>query len=36
VRAVGRRIAGAGKPAVAAMGPIGGLASYDEIAARFG
>ncbi len=36
VREVTRRIVGGGKPAVAAMGPIGGLASYDMIAARFG
>lgn len=35
VRRVTRRIAHAGPPTVAALGPIGGLASYDAIAARF-
>jgi predicted Zn-dependent peptidase len=35
VRRVIRRIAHAGPPTVAALGPIGGLASYDAIAANF-
>jgi len=35
VRQVTRRIAQAGPPTVAALGPIGGLASYDAIAANF-
>lgn len=35
VRRVAERIASAGNPAVVALGPIGGLASQAEIAARF-
>ena len=35
VRRVTQRIASAGSPTVAALGPIGGLASYNAIAARF-
>jgi predicted Zn-dependent peptidase len=35
VRRVIRRMAQAGPPAVAALGPIGGLASYESIAANF-
>ena len=35
VRRVAGRIATAGSPAVAALGPIAGLASQDDIAARF-
>ena len=33
---IARRFAQAGKPTVATLGPIGALASFDEIAARFG
>ncbi len=36
VRRITKRIAKAGRPAVAALGPIDGLASYDVIAAKFG
>ncbi|MDP6566069.1 MAG: pitrilysin family protein [Alphaproteobacteria bacterium] len=35
VRRVAERVATAGAPALAAMGPISALASHDEIAARF-
>ena len=36
VRRVAARVCGAGQPAVAALGPIDKLASYDRIAAKFG
>jgi hypothetical protein len=36
VRRVARRIAGGGKPTIAALGPLGRLASYEAVAARFG
>jgi predicted Zn-dependent peptidase len=36
VRRVARRIAGAGKPTVAALGPLERLAPYEAVAARFG
>ena len=36
VRRTARRIAGAGKPTIAALGPLGRLASYEAVAARFG
>ncbi len=36
VRRTARRIAGGGKPTIAALGPLGRLASYEAVAARFG
>lgn len=36
VRRMARRIAGGGKPTIAALGPLGRLASYEAVAARFG
>jgi predicted Zn-dependent peptidase len=36
VRRVARRIAGAGKPTIAALGPLDRLAPYEAVAARFG
>ena len=36
IKRVVSRICNAGKPAVAAVGPLKGLASYDQIAAQFG
>ena len=36
VRRIARRIAGAGRPTIAALGPLGQLAQYDEVAAKFG
>ena len=35
VRRIARRVATAGRPAVAAIGPIGKLAGYEAIAAKF-